>query len=175
MLKIPPPVKLFMSLIHNNQENVEKCIEILNKRIGEINFRSDELKFDDTTYYDEEMGHNLVRIIISFEKLIPRDELVDIKIFTTELEIKFSFDHSRTVNIDPGYISAEHLILATGKGYYHRPYLGRGVYADLTLVYQNNNYRGFEWTYPDYNSDQLKNIFLKLRSEYLKQLKNRKK
>jgi hypothetical protein len=116
------------------------------------------------------MGKGLSRKIISFRKLIEREELVDIKIFTNEVEKKFSIEGKRKINIDPGYIAPEHLILATGKGYYHRPYLGKGVYADLTLVYKHKQFHTLEWTYPDYGSEDLRELFKKLREKYTLEL-----
>ena len=75
------------------------------------------------------------------------------------------------LNIDPGYIALEHIILATGKGYSHRPYLGNGVYAELTLVYVRNGFRTLEWTYPDYGEAGMRELFSKLRDDYAAQLK----
>ena len=119
-----------------------------------MSFKSRILDFGHSDYYKKEMGNNLKRMVIGFKNLIERDRLVEIKIFTNSLEEQFSIEGMRTVNIDPGYISGEHLVLATGKGFYHRPYLGKGVYADLTLVYQQNKFRALEWTYPDYASER---------------------
>ena len=51
----------------------------------------------------------------------------------------------RKINIDPGYISLGNLVLATGKPFAHRPYLGSGIYADLTLVYQRGGFHPLEW------------------------------
>ena len=67
-------------------------------------------------------------------------------------------DGRRAVNVDPGYIALEHVVLGTTKGFSHRIYLGEGIFADLTLLYENGSYRRLKWTYPDYGSDQL--IFL---------------
>jgi len=141
--------------------------KIWRERFGETDFISNRLKFDYTSYYEKEMGKELSRRILSFRKLIERDELADIKAFTTDLEKNLSSKGRRTINIDPGYIAHEHLILATGKAYYHRPYLGKGVYADLTLVYRNKEFQTLEWTYPDYESEDLRRLFKELREKYI--------
>ncbi len=136
-------------------------------------FVSEPLPFDFTDYYNREMGGGLRRIITSFNKLRGRELLVESKIFTSALEAAYSVEGRRQINIDPGYIAQEHLILATGKCYYHRPYLGSGVFADLTLVYKNKKYQSLEWTYPDYNTSEMKELFLKLRKRYIEDLKRR--
>jgi hypothetical protein len=77
------------------------------------------------------------------------------------------------LNIDPGYLSLEHVILATTKGYTHRPYLRDGIYADLTLIYQKGSYRALEWTYPDYGQPNIIALFNHLRTMYAEALKRR--
>lgn len=171
-LQTPVSVKAFVSLIYNPQADIEACVELLTEsEFGKSDFVSEPIGFDGTDYYEEEMGADLKRIILSFENLMERERLVDLKIFSTNLERRFTVKDKRSINIDPGYVAPEHLILATGKGYYHRPYLGRGVYADLTLVYQHNCFEPLEWTYPDYNTDKMKTLFLDLRKRYMKQLR----
>ena len=163
-------VKLFMGIIYSKNAQVYKCIKTLEKRFSKTDFISERLPFHYTTYYEKEMGTELSRIVITFKALIKRDKLVKIKHFTNELEKAFSTNGNRQINLDPGYIAPEHLIIATGKGYYHRPYLGRGVYADLTLVYQKKDFRPLKWTYPDYRTNKLRTIFKNLRERYMLEL-----
>ena len=171
LLQDPKPVKLFAGLIYRTSSRIEECIGKLGEGIGEIEFRSGEMPFDGTRYYEEEMGPALRRAVITFRDLVKREDIVEIKIFTNNMEKVFSYESKRTINIDPGYIAQEHVILATGKGYSHRPYLGRGVYADLTLIYVRDEFRTLEWTYPDYGSAQMRELFGKLRHDYTGQLK----
>lgn len=167
----PPQVQLFMAFIYIESSEMKTCIEMLENNYGPLSLESKTLKFNHSEYYKKEMGENLNRKVIGFQNLIERDKLVEIKIFTNSLEEQFSVEGRRTINIDPGYISGEHLILATGKGFYHRPYLGQGVYADLTLVYQQNSFRTLEWTYPDYNSEDMLGVFYELRNIYTEKLR----
>jgi Domain of unknown function (DUF4416) len=166
-LLMPKPVKLFVGLINSEDAPVDECIKRLEAAFGEIDSISEEFPFNFTSYYEEEMGKELRRKILSFRKLIKRDELVDIKIFTNQIEKNFSTEGKRRINIDPGYIAPEHLILSTGKGYYHRPYLGRGVYADLTLIYKNKEFHTLEWTYPDYRTEEMRQLLKSIREKYM--------
>ena len=68
-------------------------------------------------------------------------------------------------------IAEEHFVLSTGKGYAHRPYLGKGVYADLTLIYKDKRFNELEWTYPDYKTETIQDILKKIRKIYLDNLK----
>ena len=167
---VPKPVKLIMSLIGSDDRLLHQVIQILGERYGEVDFTSDILPFDFTNYYTEEMGEGLFRRLISFSPLIPRETLVRIKRETNEIEEQFALEGKRRVNIDPGYICAEHLILATTKGYTHRPYLGEGIHADLTLIYRKGQFRPLDWTYPDYASSQVREILQRVRKQYVQEL-----
>jgi len=165
------PVKLIFSVFAKEAVVINEVIEILSSSYGFPDFISGILTFSYTDYYCDEMGENLHRRFLSMEKLIKPEALPDIKLATNEIEDKFSSDSRRQVNIDPGYISKAHLILATGKSYTHRPYLRDGIYADLTLVYQGKKFRSLPWTYPDYADERQLVMLGKIREKYLLQLK----
>ncbi len=171
ILKVPPKVRLFFGIIFNNNINLTNCLGMLKEKYGDIIFESTDLNFNSTNYYENEMGDNLSRKFIAFKELIDRNDIVNIKIYANDLEETHSNDNRRTINLDPGYIASEHIILATGKGFAHRPYLGKGVYADLTLLYRKNKFEFLDWTYPDYKDINIQNIFLDLRNGYLSDLK----
>ena len=38
------------------------------------------------------------------------------------------------------------LVLATGKNFTHRVYLSRGIWADLTLIFQKGDWLDLPWT-----------------------------
>jgi hypothetical protein len=163
----PRPVKLIMSLITADDQLLQQAVRAVADRYGEVDFASEVLPFDFTQYYAPEMGQGLFRRLITFRPLINRESLVKIKRETNELEAAFAVQGRRRINIDPGYLCAEHLILATTKGYTHRPYLGAGIYADLTLIYRDGGFHPLEWTYADYASTQIKKILQGVRTRYL--------
>ncbi len=171
----PLPVKLFMSLIAKEENIVHQAIEALKEEFGEMDLISERLPFDFTDYYAPEMGDHLFRHFITFARLVSRDSLPDIKLMTNQLEERFADRNgNRRVNIDPGYLCQAHLLLATTKGYAHRPYLAKGIYADLTLIYRNKSFRPLDWTYPDYRQEGTLQLFNRIRTHYLETLKERK-
>src|SRR4030042_760131 len=46
------------------------------------------------------------------------------------------------------------VVLASTKDYKHRIYLDKGIYAEITLFYQDKTFNPWEWTYPDYRTDE---------------------
>ena len=172
--KAAEPVKLIMSLFAVGPDVLRDVLARLIETYGMTDFISGRLPFEYTSYYAPEMGPSLLRCFVSFEKLIRPECLPDVKNLTNELEERFAVEGRRTVNIDPGYIAQAHLILATGKGYTHRPYLRDGIYADLTLMFSHKTFRTLPWTYPDYAEKSCIEMFNKIRARYVEQLKELK-
>ncbi len=167
----PQKVKLICSLFSSENALVETTIRRLEEMYGKADWISDGLFFDRTRYYEKEMGWPLHRRFISFGPLIFPDRLVDVKIQTNEIEQQHTVEGNRKINIDPGYVSPERLVLATGKNFTHRIYLARGIYADLTLIFQKGSFRTLEWTFPDYADPEIIACFNQVRADYMKQLK----
>jgi hypothetical protein len=75
------------------------------------------------------------------------------------------------VNLDPGYLEHSKVILASTKNFYHRMYLGRGIFGEVTMHFRRQVWEFFPWTYPDYQSEAYQKFFLELRRLYRAQLK----
>jgi hypothetical protein len=171
--RVPKPVKLAMSFIFKEVKDLAAALSEVDDRYGPMDFLSESLPFDFTHYYEPEMGRGLWRRVASFESLISPDQLPGVKLWTNALEARFLNERrGRKVNIDPGYLAASKFILATGKDYSHRIYLGEGIYGDLTLIFQKGAFAPLPWTYPDYASQPLIGLLALLRKRYLWQLKN---
>jgi len=150
----PPPVQFFASIIFSDSSILSTLERELTGRVASISTRTEITRFTQSAYYCPEMGDELLRYFVLFSPLAGREGLREMKVETNRIEAEFSKEGRRSINIDPGYIALEHVVLATTKGYSHRIYLGEGIYADLTLVFENRSYRGFRWTYPDYASPE---------------------
>jgi len=157
-------VLYFASIIYRVEDAFKEGLANLLETLGETEEITEEMEFSHTDYYKNEMGENLKRRLLLFKSLRKREDLPNIKIKTNEIEKRLSNRGNRTVNIDPGYITLENVILATTKNYTHRIYLGGGIYGDLTLIFKGGTYRPLEWTYPDYASQQIISIFNKWRT-----------
>ena len=162
----PAPAKLVTGLFMNDKSLVRPLAEALFEKYGQVDLISAWFPFDYTDYYKSEMGAPLFRRMFVFKKMIEQEALPEIKIFTNELELKYSSGGKRRVNIDPGYLLPERFVLATGKNFTHRIYIGQGVYADLTLIYTKGDFHPLPWTYPDYGSQPMI-TFLKQVRKYI--------
>jgi hypothetical protein len=77
----------------------------------------------------------------------------------------------RRVNIDPGYIAATKLVLASTKDAAHRVYLSDGIYAEATLQFARGSFQPCTYTYRDYAAAEVIAFFNAVRRDYLAQLR----
>lgn len=171
-LFLPPPGFLFASLLFNQDLiKIDEALGLWESKWGEAEVFS-PIHNPMIEYYSKEMGAAscLKRIIVVSKKLYERDQLVVAKLWAVKVEDKRE-SASRAINIDPGLMTLENIILGTGKIYGHRPYLGSGVYADLNLLYQSGTYSPLEWTYPDYKENEVISFFNHTRIELHEKLK----
>jgi hypothetical protein len=170
-IKKPLRAKLFCGLIGVSGEVLLRAEQELKKLFGPIDVRSDTLPFDFTDYYREEMGEGLRRRFVSFVDLVDPAAIVSVKLLTNSLEAALGVvDHGRLrrkVNLDPGYVTAAKLVLATTKDFAHRVYLGDGIYAEVTLAFTKDGHRFFDWTYPDFKSGLYNTFFADVRRRLL--------
>ena len=171
--KEPMPAKLVVSVFLKEKTRIKSVVEALMDNFGPVDLISAWMPFDWTTYYQREMGRPLYRRMMAFNRLIEQDALPDIKLNTNHIEKQHGVDNKRCVNIDPGYLLLERFVLATGKNFSHRIYIGKRIYADLTLVYKKGGFRALPWTFPDY-ADPGMHVFLeKVREKYAFDLKQK--
>lgn len=162
------PVKMIVSVIFKEEVQAERAEEKLKKLFGPIEEVQRVFDFDKTDYYYEEFGRPLKRKLISFKKLLDRKRVPGAKLATNRLEDAFKLEGKRTVNIDPGYVTEAKLVLLTTKDYTHRVHVGRNIFAESTLFFQDGEFRSWPWTYPDYASRELKDFFFEVRELYIR-------
>jgi hypothetical protein len=163
--KTPLPVKLVIRFLFIDSDIQTRALRALEEYFGQIDLLTAPGPFPYTSYYDREMGTGIRRLTAAFLDLIQPDSLPDIKLRTNALENEFAREGNRRINIDPGILSEERFVLATGKNFTHRIYLRDGIYADLTLIYQKGNYRPLPWTYPDYQEPEFLHYLRVLRKK----------
>jgi hypothetical protein len=167
----PRPAKLVVGLILREKALFPPLVQELQDRFGAPDLVSAWMAFDYTRYYGEEMGSPLVRRMLAFRTLVAQEQLADVKLATNQVEQRYTVGGRRRCNLDPGYLLLERFVLATGKNYSHRIYVGQGIYADLTLVYCNGDFQALPWTYPDYADRPLRRFLLDVRRKYAVDLK----
>lgn len=165
-------VKLVLPILFSDESILNTILPILINEFGEIDYQSPTIDFVYTDYYDDEMGDNIKRRFYSFERLINIEYLVQAKNFCNKLELEYTVADSRKVNLDPGYLELGKFVLATTKDQQHRLYIGKNIFEEITLFFRDGRWQFWEWTYPDYRSDEYRAVLFVIREIYKKQLKS---
>ncbi len=168
------PVKLFVSVLTSLPPVLTEVETELTALLGPTDLRSGTFPFDSTQYYDRQMGSPLARSFFGFAGLISPAGLAGIKLETNALEegLARRFPSvERPVNLDPGYLEESKVVLASTKNFFHRIFLGEGIYAEVTLHWQGGRWQYFPWTFPDFRTGRYDTFFSQLRRVYRDQLK----
>jgi hypothetical protein len=174
-LKTPKPVKLLVGILAADNNCLTTAIDTIRTEFGNIDLISNIFPFNQTSYYKDQTGENILRQFVSIEKLIDPGKLAAIKHKTNNLEQKLAaqldIDLPRPVNFDPGIIEPSKLILATTKNFSHRIYIGKKMYAEVTLTFDKGCWIPLPYTFPDYKQTCYHDFFGKVRKRLLEQLK----
>lgn len=175
-LKEPKPVKLIVGILASNHQCLHAATELVTGKLGDADFTSEVWPFDKTDYYRDQTGPRILRQFLSIERLIDAGRLAKIKLHTNKLERKLAKSLAiplpRPVNLDPGLIEPSKLVLATTKNYSHRIYIGKRMYAEVTLIYDKGRWQPLGHTYPDYRQQCYFDFFDTVRNRLLEQLKS---
>ena len=170
------PVKLICGVIYKEEGLYEEAKTRLEAEWGRVDSESPAFPFDLTGYYEDEMGGGLVRRFVSFESLVPPESLPAAKLWAIELESMIRQERGvtgRPANIDPGYLTASAVVMATAKDFAHRIPLAKGIYAHLEFLFTRTGVKMLDWTYPDLRREPPQAYFRNVREIYLRQLRER--
>ena len=167
------PVLLILAAFSRHAAALDWARQRAERAWGEVALASDIVDFAYTDYYQPTMGSGLQKILFAFRDTIDPQRLAEIKLQTNVWEDEYrdacSDSEVRPLNLDPGYLTSAKLVLATTKDRDHRIYLGRGIFAEVTLHFQRG--RGWQprdWTYADYRSAEYHAFFDRCR-QYLRE------
>jgi hypothetical protein len=172
---LPQPVKLFLALLSADACLLHTATARLEQSYGAVDLHSDIVLWNTSNYYRAEMGDSLLRQFVAFELLISPEEIAQIKLDTNTLESALSpIPNARSLNLDPGYVDANKLVLASTKNQGHRIYIARGIYAEVTLLYHHGTFHPFLYTYTDYRWPETHAFLQQVRKRYLEQTRQQR-
>jgi hypothetical protein len=167
------PAKYFVALLSSSREILAQVESDIAASLGAIDGRSEIMPWTASTFYEKEMGAGLLRRFLSLSILASPECLTELKLQTQMIEDQYRdrISGGRRVNLDPGYLDAYKVALASTKNAGQRIYLRSGIYAEATLFYYDGAFHGLDYTYPDYLWPETLAFLTKLRATYLAQLR----
>lgn len=166
----PPPGRLVVSIIYASMDALAEAVSALEKKFGKVQFETLEIECEQAKRYSEEMGDVLSRRFYSFEKMVSREALPQIKASCHKIEPQFADTvddyHFRTVNIDPGILTPTTLVMASHREKSHRIYLCNGVYGEIALIHAHGGFCRLPWTQSDFCDDEAITFFDRVRETF---------
>ncbi len=174
--RTPPPAVYFIGVLAADAAMLPRVQQMLEKEWGQICLQSPVYDFSHTAYYAHESGNRIVRTFYGFCQRYDRTELAARKVRTNRMEEELAAaltpdveaGVTRPVNLDPGYLVPEKIVLASAKNFAHRIYIGEGIFAEVTLLYRNKRFETLPWTFPDFASGKYDGFFKTLRNDLMK-------
>ncbi len=105
--------------------------------------------------------------LISFERLIHREELVDVRIKTLHIEIKTQANGSPLVELDPGYVTEQQVVRSSLIEESHKIYLYKKIFAETLYYYEKGSYKPLIHTPKFFRSPDIITTFNDLRLIYV--------
>jgi hypothetical protein len=162
----PPGVRRIAGVLASSPTLLAEAQQAVSECIAPVTASTVPEPWTASRYYELEMGSEIWRQYLVMDGVIPPDELAVLKLATNALELRWCSPGRRPVNIDPGYVDLNRLVLASTKDAAHRIYVGRGIYAEVTLRFVEGMFVPLPHTYPDYALPSTREFFTRVRAAY---------
>ena len=170
----PPPTKYFIAFLLAERSLMAAVEAEIAAAFGAIDGTSAITAWQESKFYQAEMGASLWRGFCSLSSLRSAADLAAVKLQCGAIEDKFRDPRSRgrRINLDPGYLDTLKVVLASTKNANQRIYLGSGIFAEATLFYHHHTWHGLPYSYADYLAPTALEFFTQMRAIYVKQLRD---
>lgn len=166
----PAPGRLICSVAYAQIDALADCLRRLENQFSAVMFETLDIPFTGEARHREEMGHQLTRRFFSFEKQVGLDRLPDLKRLCRKIEAGFADEVDdylfRAVNVDPGIMTPENVVMASSQGMNYRLYLTNGVYAQVELIWSRGQFVQLPWTNPDFTHPEALDLFNRVRETF---------
>ena len=166
----PKPVMLLLAVFSRHEDALDWARDWAIRNWGPLALESPRFPFEETAYYEQDMGSGLMKTFLVFERLVDPACLAAAKLASNQAERTFAASsghpEQRPLNLDPGYLNESKLVLASTKDHAHRIYLDQGIFAEITLRFHRKDWQPWEWTYPDYRRPDFQAFFSTARDRF---------
>jgi hypothetical protein len=158
-----PPVMLILAAFSRHEAALQWAAARAIQTWGPAALESPAFEFNETSYYDATMGPGLRKRFWGFARPLDPADLPEIKLLCNRWEAEYAaaaaHPEPRPLNLDPGYLTLAKLVLASTKDFAHRIYLGRGIYAEVMLLFKHHRWQHHEYTFADYRREDYQRFF----------------
>lgn len=156
-----------VAVFSRHEQAIDWGRDRISNRWGEIALASNRFDHSETAYYAAEMGPHLLKQFFVVGGFYDPSGLARSKLESNAWEAEMAasdcYPEPRPVNVDPGYLTLNKLVLASAKDRAHRIYLSEGIYGEECLYYLDHRWQSRPWTYPDYQREDFQAFFVQAR------------
>ncbi len=168
------PVQLVVCALETDRVLLDEARSLMVTEFGPEAGIHGPWDFDVTDYYQAEMAGPVIhRWLIAHEQPVLSEQLPEIKLLTNRVEERLAVEGNRKVNLDAGYMDFNKLVLASAKFHEHKIHLGRGIYADLTLLFNHGAWRPLPWSFADFRDDRYYETLTLIRNGYRQRMREK--
>ena len=106
---------------------------------------------------------------VSFERQVGREELVDMRKKTLQIEMRYQHEGRPLVELDPGYVSEFSVVRTALEEDFHRVYLYHGIHAEPLYYFEKLSYRPLIHTPEFFRKKEIVIVFNDLRVIHMAQ------
>jgi hypothetical protein len=167
-----PPVQLLVGVLEADGGRFVEARRLLAEAFGLEESLHGPWPFDLTDYYDQEMGGaEIRRWFLAYAEPVLSEQLAEVKLITNRIEDELAIEGRRRVNLDSGYLDFQKLVLASAKFHTCKIHVGRGIWADLTLLYHDGRWDPLPWSFPDFRDDRYYAALTAIREAYRRKMR----
>lgn len=169
----PKPAQLLVFLLQPGNALSQGVRDILEKKWGPLSHVGTFFPFDQTSYYEGEMGANLHRAVLSFDRRIDPADAARFKLESIAVENSLRNQAgSREINLDMGYMDPDKVVLPSCKPGPWKVYWGEGIWLDIVMHYAKGSFTGSPWTFEDFVRNPYQRDLLRIRELFKASLKS---
>ena len=152
------PARPYVAVVFDDPDIYLKVKKELSAVLGQIDFETETF---DTSGLSSAYGLVVRRSLrfLSFLRQVGRDELVDIKKKTLNIEINHQHEGRPLVELDPGYVSEYTVVRTALTEDFHRIYLYHGVFAEVLYFTERLSFQPMPHTPNYYRRKDILTVF----------------
>ena len=134
-----PLARAYILCAFNESEIFFQIHKELKSRFGLTEYETD---IHSITFWESSYNLNFDKLkIISFNRLIRREELVDFRKQCLQIEMRFQKMGRPDIELDPGYLTQNSVIHTSLFDYPQNIYLYGGIFAENLMYFENNTFK----------------------------------
>lgn len=160
---------LIAFILQPGSEWNSSVLNTITRTWGPIRHLGKLFPFNKTAYYEQEMGKDLYRGVLSFEMQIAPQLVGDEKIRSNDIERHLSLANChRLANVDIGYMDMDKIVLPSFKRGPFKLYAGKGLWLDMILTYAKGEFHPTAWAFNDFVQNPYQHDLILIREKYKK-------